>query len=85
MENEWRPIAGHPGYEVSADGRVRSWRPANARARPRTEPKVLSPWANYVRADGADDWFTVRLRAEDGRFKSRNVRALVREAFGVGR
>ena len=26
QQEEWRPIPGHPGYEVSDAGRVRSWR-----------------------------------------------------------
>lgn len=44
---EWRNIPGHPGYDVSSRGRVRSWK-----GRGQT-PLVLKPWtdpAGYVKA-----------------------------------
>lgn len=40
---EWRPVPGFDGYEVSSLGRVRSWRPAGPRAAWRSEPVVLRP------------------------------------------
>jgi hypothetical protein len=40
MQEQWRRIPGFPEYEVSDQGRVRSWR-----ARSRSIPHVLSPSA----------------------------------------
>lgn len=43
MSEEWREVAGHPGYEVSNLGRVRSW-VQRGRWRGRLEaPTVLQP------------------------------------------
>lgn len=45
MSETWKDIPGHGGwYQVSTDGRVRSWRVQGSRdgAR-RSEPKVLKP------------------------------------------
>ena len=42
MTEEWRAISGHPGYEVSDRGRVRSWvRPGRTRKRTLT-PHILT-------------------------------------------
>lgn len=38
---EWRPVAGFDGYEVSSLGGVRSWR---GRSGPLSSPRVLRPW-----------------------------------------
>lgn len=38
---EWRPIKGEPGYEVSSFGRVRSWKPLRNFAPAPSEPRVL--------------------------------------------
>lgn len=49
MNSEWRPIDGHPMYEVSPYGYVRSWKSG--------EPRILKTWPNqyghrYVGVDG---------------------------------
>lgn len=38
---EWRPVAGFGGYEVSTEGRVRSYR--DRQGHPRDEPRILTP------------------------------------------
>ena len=41
QQEEWRPISGYEGlYDVSSQGRVRSWAP---RGRTHKEPKILVP------------------------------------------
>lgn len=42
MSEEWRAIADFPGYEVSNEGRVRSWRKPNSTELSKT-PKLLKP------------------------------------------
>lgn len=41
MTEEWREIKGHPGYEISDQGRVRSYR--TAQGHPSATPRLLSP------------------------------------------
>lgn len=41
MDEIWRTIKGHTGYEVSNLGRVRSWR--NRQGHPQDFPRILSP------------------------------------------
>lgn len=40
VEEEWRPIEGSPGYEVSDLGRVRSYR--DLRGHPCAEPRIMA-------------------------------------------
>lgn len=63
---EWRPISGLPGYEVSSLGRVRSWR--THRGIP--GPRVLKASA------GSKEYLTVRLAGA-----TQKVHRLVAEAF----
>ncbi len=43
---QWRPVAGFPGYEVSDLGRVRCWNPCNAVARAPVTPRLLKAGPN---------------------------------------
>lgn len=38
-QEEWRPVTGHPGYEVSSHGRVRSYR--DKQGHPTREPRLM--------------------------------------------
>lgn len=68
----WREIPGFPGYEVSQNGEVRSWRHKNGR---RKEPYVLkaSPKNN--------GYLQVSLRNEHGAIKNCSVHRLVAATF----
>lgn len=41
VPEQWRPVPGHSGYEVSSHGRVRSYR--NRQGHPVAEPRLMSP------------------------------------------
>lgn len=63
---EWRPVDGYPGYEVSSLGRVRSWR--THRGVP--GPRILKP------GRGSKGYLVVRLAGA-----AQKVHRLVAEAF----
>ncbi|WP_375292174.1 NUMOD4 motif-containing HNH endonuclease [Sphingomonas melonis] len=42
-KEEWKPVAGFDGYEVSNLGRVRSYRSLNGRGPLKSEPHILKP------------------------------------------
>lgn len=44
MDEEWRPLPGHDGYDVSSLGRVRSWRSLNGRGGLKDSPHFLRPY-----------------------------------------
>lgn len=74
QDEKWRPIDGYPLYEVSSQGRVRSWK--NNRHGRADQPKILS---QSVTAQGYN---YVGLRAPDCEGADRlNVHRLVAEAF----
>jgi hypothetical protein len=71
IEN-WRPVIGYQGrYDVSDQGRVRSWLPHNGLPTPR----LLTLTPNKLGYRG------VGLRGEDGRRKTDQVHRLVADAF----
>lgn len=42
-DEEWRPIEGFDGYEVSDQGRVRCWRPRSPFVSAPDEPRIVKP------------------------------------------
>lgn len=69
-EEDWKPVAGFDGYEVSDLGRVRSWRPYRGTA----VPRVLSP------LDNGHGYKQVTLVCGRARLK-RHIHRLVAETF----
>jgi hypothetical protein len=47
MEEEWRPIARHDGYDVSNLGRVRSWKRDGTGITRRGGPRILTGWRQH--------------------------------------
>ena len=70
----WKPIPGHPMYEVSTHGRVRSWLPRNRNARAPTEGRLMNPTIK-------DNGYPVVGLRRDGRYHHRTVHSLVAETF----
>lgn len=72
MSEAWRPVSGYEGrYEVSDQGRVRSWLPTKQRL---PLPNLL------VQIESEKGYLRVQLSGPDGR-RNRRVHALVLEAF----
>lgn len=74
MIEQWRPIPGFPGYEVSSMGNVRCWRPRNRLASAPTKPRLVKRVVNSHRR-------AVVSLSVDGHVKARLVQQLVLEAF----
>lgn len=72
---EWRPVAGFEGYEVSNWGRMRSWRIRGPGTALRAEPILLKP----TRA--TNGYRVVTLYADDGRRCQLRIHVLVLLAF----
>lgn len=68
-EEEWRPVVGFDGYEVSSFGRVRSWKRCGS-----GPPRAMTAWTEK------DGYLMVNLR-KDGKHWGRMVHRLVLEAF----
>lgn len=77
LSEEWRPVEGYPGYEVSDLGRVRSWRSNGKGGGFRASPRVLSP------SKKRNGYLQVNLW-RDGVRSTFTVHSLVAEAF-IGR
>lgn len=72
--SEWRRVHHAPGYEVSDEGRVRSWLPARNGAKPPVTPRLLRMGRDK------DGYAKVRLYI-GSRAKDLRVCALVAEAW----
>lgn len=70
MTEEWRPVVGFEGYDVSDQGRVRSWR---------TNAGKLGLTCRLLRPSG-QRYLHVAL-ARNGRMEHPNIHVLVLEAF----
>ena len=66
---QWRDIPGFPDYEVSSEGRVRSYR--------RGMPRILKPG----KCGSRREYLVVRLADEDGQFQRVKVHAAMLTAF----
>lgn len=76
-EEEWRPIPGVPGYEVSDHGHVRSYLNAgNHKRKHSDQPRLLK-----LTTRKPDLRVTVSLPRENGRYGTRQVHRLVMLAF----
>lgn len=71
---EWRPVAGFDGYEVSSLGRVRSWRPVNGRGGLASEPRIRRLATNR-------GGYRICQMMQDGLLRPRFVHHLVLDAF----
>lgn len=68
---EWQPVDGFPGYEVSDQGRVRSMKTWHGQPGPRILATALN----------RGGYLTLQLVAPDGRAHSHRVHTLVASAF----
>lgn len=74
MTEEWREIPEWPLYEVSSDGRVRSWKMWGSVTRKLDKPRYLKP------SKDKDGYLFVRL-VDGGPRRNRRVHGLVLRAF----
>ena len=75
MEQEiWKPIEGFEGYEVSSEGRIRSWKITGRGRQKPTEPVIKS--LRYCRR-----YLCVRMTDSLGIKRTKSVHRLVASAF----
>ena len=74
MTEQWLPINGFHGYEVSNLGRVGTWRRGGARHALPTQRRILKPVLNR------SGYIQCTLRVDGNKF-TRNIHRLVLEAF----
>lgn len=72
-DERWREVPNFPDYEVSDEGRVRSWRSGNGRGRRRETPFIL-------RSGGSGGYAKVSLCCDD-KVKRQGVHRIVLRAF----
>jgi hypothetical protein len=71
---ERRPIPGFPGYEITEDGRVFSWKPKSRNSKPPIVARVLKE------IDNNRNYLTVDLM-KDGKKYRKTIHCLVLETF----
>lgn len=71
----WKPIPGYTGYEVSCQGRVRTYRPINGRGGLTSVPRILD-----TPGRDKDGYVRICIR-KDGKDVFTKVHKLVAEAF----
>lgn len=80
-DERWREVPGHPDYEVSDLGRVRSWK--NNRWGRATEPRIMS--LNQRRGGrsktGPREYVGVTVAVGDGKYVQLQLHCLVLEVF----
>jgi len=76
MAEQWRPVLEFVGYEVSDQGRVRSWLPRGHQKKPLCEPRILRSCN-----DPSKKHVFVALRVSTNRTTTRCVHTLVLKAF----
>lgn len=74
---KWKDIPGFSGYQVSNEGRVRTFRKRNGRKKAiiNNEPKIMST------SDDGNGYQKLMLYSDDGRRYCKKVHRLVAEAF----
>lgn len=77
MTEEWRPVQGIEGYEVSDLGRVRSWVRRGSHGGAETAPRILSPGK-------APNGYRRLSLSQGGNRVYRSVHRLVAEVFAGG-
>lgn len=72
---KWRPVPGFPGYEISRDGTVRSWRGMGRNPKRPQEPKIMTPRLQH-------GGLYIRVR-RDRRYHQLSVNRAIFEAWGI--
>ncbi len=78
MSEQWRPIAGFDGYEISDQGRVRSWRGMGRRPQRPKKPTIIVPQLR----DGGH--LCVVLR-QGGGYRGLTIDVALRDTWGIER
>lgn len=75
-KERWRQISGFSWYDVSSEGRVRTWKPDRpSQKRARKTPKIMK-----LRKD-RDGYLRVTLTDDDGKKKVMRIHIMVARAF----
>lgn len=75
LSERWVAVTDYPMYEVSSEGRLRSWWPHPGTKSPRTEPRIC------VGGVDPDGYRKALLKANDGTKRHHKIASLVAAAF----